>query len=57
MRPLSWHPSIEPSAGEQTVLRRSKKANLCVFVREHRHEIFTDEFQEELGCSYKDSAL
>lgn len=57
MRPGAWRPPIEPSEGERAVLRRIKKAKLFVFLREHRHEIFTEEFQEELACVYRDSSL
>ncbi len=55
MRPGVWRPAIEPSEGEQSVLRRIRKAKLFVFLREHRHEIFSEEFQQELGTVYKDS--
>ncbi len=57
MRPGVWGAAIEPSEAEQAVLKRIRKAKLFVFLREHRHEIFTPEFQEELGAVYKDSSL
>ena len=52
MRPLSWHPSVEPSFLEQTVMTRIKRAKLFVFLRSHRHELFDDAFQEELATLY-----
>ena len=41
MRLSGWHPPIEPTPEEQTVLQRVKRAKLFVFPRNHRHEIFT----------------
>src|SRR5919205_1431583 len=57
MRPPPWHPPIEPSPAEQTILRLVKRAKLFVFLRQHRHELFDDAFQTELGEIYKDSSL
>jgi Transposase DDE domain/Transposase domain (DUF772) len=57
MRPSGWHPSIEPTPEEQAVLERIKRAKLFVFLRNHRHEIFSEEFQEELGTIYRESAF
>lgn len=57
MRPSGWHPPIEPTPEEQPVLERIKTAKLFVFLRNHRHEIFTEEFQEELGTIYRESAF
>jgi hypothetical protein len=57
MRPSGWHPPIEPTPEEQAVMRRIKRAKLFVFLRNHRHEVFDEEFQAELGEIYHDSAL
>lgn len=57
MRPRLWRPPIEPTPAESAVMRRVKRAQLFVFLREHRHEIFDEEFQEELGRIYQDSRL
>jgi len=38
-------------------MRRVKRAKLFVFLRENRHEIFDEDFQEELGTLYSDSRL
>jgi len=46
------------SAGErETRLLRlvGKSRKLFVFLREHRHEIFDEKFQEELEAMYRDS--
>ena len=53
MRPSGWHPPIDPTPEEQAVLERIKRAKLFVFLRNHRREIFTEEFQEELGTIYR----
>ncbi len=57
MRPSGWHPPLEPTPEERVVLERIKRAKLFVFLRNHRHEIFTEEFQEELGAIYRESTL
>jgi hypothetical protein len=31
MRPSSWHPPVEPSSSEQTIITRIKRAKLFVF--------------------------
>ncbi len=55
MRPLTWHPPVEPSCAEQTIITRIKRAKLFVFLRHHRHELFDDAFQEELAALYAPS--
>lgn len=55
MRPSSWHPPLEPSSFEQTIMTRIKRAKLFVFLRHYRHELFDDAFQEELAALYAPS--
>ncbi|MGH9937250.1 MAG: transposase [Blastocatellia bacterium] len=55
MRPSAWQPPIETSAAEDQIIKRIKRAKLFIFLRRHRHQIFTSEFQVELAGSYKDS--
>lgn len=55
MRPSSWHPPVEPSSCEQTIIAHIKRAKLFVFLRHHRHELFHDAFQEELAALYAPS--
>ena len=55
MRPAFWHPPVEPSCVEQTIIARIKHAKLFVFLRSHRHELFDDAFQEELAALYAPS--
>ena len=54
MRPPLWHPSIELSTAEQAIIKRIRRAKLFVFLRQHRHTLFSDPFQEELATLYKD---
>jgi hypothetical protein len=56
MRPSTWQPSVETSAAEDKILKRIKRAKLFIFLRHHRHQLFTPEFQVELAGIYKDSA-
>ena len=57
MRPSSWQPAVEPSAAEQAIIKRVRRAKLFVFLRQHRHELFDEAFQAELATLYQDSAL
>jgi transposase len=57
MRPALWHPPVTPSAAEQTIIKRIRRAKLFVFLREHRQELFNDSFQEELATLYRDSVV
>jgi hypothetical protein len=38
-------------------MKRIKRAKLFVFLRQSRHELFTEDFQEELGTIYRQSSL
>ena len=49
MRPGVWEPPVEPSPAEQAVIKAVRRAKLFVFLREHRHELFDEEFQAELA--------
>jgi transposase len=54
MRPPLWHPPVELSPAEHTILKRIRRAKLFVFLRQHRHTLFADPFQQELLTLYKD---
>jgi Transposase domain (DUF772) len=54
MRPSIWQPPVETSAAEDKILQRIKRAKLFIFLRRHRHQLFTPEFQAELAGIYKD---
>jgi IS5 family transposase len=49
---LIWSPPIEKLPEEEWILKRCKKAKLFVFLREHRHRLFDDEFQAQLAGMY-----
>jgi transposase len=55
MRPPLWHPPIELSMTERPIIKRIRRAKLFVFLRHHRHTLFTDAFQQELATLYKES--
>jgi hypothetical protein len=55
MHPSSWHPPVELSPFEQTIITRIKRAKLFVFLRHHRNALFDDAFQEELATLYAPS--
>ncbi|WP_433515762.1 IS1182 family transposase [Nonomuraea sp. CA-143628] len=52
MRPRAWHPPVELSAAEQSIIKRIKRAKLFIFLRLYRHELFDAAFQEELAGMY-----
>jgi hypothetical protein len=54
MRPPLWHPSVELSTGEDAIVKRIRRAKLFVFLRQHRHDLFADAFQQELLTLYQD---
>ena len=56
MRPEVWRPPVEPSPAERAVIKAVRRAKLLVFLREHRHELFDEQFQAELAGAYVDSA-
>ncbi len=55
VRPVVWRPPAESSPAEQAVIRAVRRAKLFVFLRLHRHELFSEEFQAELAETYVDS--
>ena len=57
MRPPNWNPPLELSPAEQKVVKRIRKAKLFVFLRHCRHQLFNDEFQQELATLFKDSTV
>src|SRR2546428_10035401 len=55
MRPVYWQPPIELSETEQAIIERIRRAKLFVFLRQHRHEVFDETFQQELASLYHQS--
>lgn len=51
-----WNPPVAKSAREARIYKRvTKKRKLFSFLRDHRHELFDDEFQAELEQMYRQS--
>jgi len=49
-----WHPPVEPIRQEALLLKRlNRTKKLFRFLREHRHELFDDAFQEEPEGMYR----
>ena len=55
VRPVVWRPPAELSPAERAVIKAVRRARLFVFLREHRHELFDEQFQAELAETYVDS--
>src|SRR2546421_7314220 len=53
MQPPSWQPPIALSEQEEQIVKRVRKAKLFVFLRQHRHELFNEAFQQELASLYR----
>jgi len=53
MQPFHWHPSVALSAQEGQIVARIRRAKLFVFLRQHRHELFDEAFQQELANLYR----
>ncbi len=47
-----WTPPVALSPEEERIVGRCKKAKLYVFLREHRHALFDETFQQELATMY-----
>lgn len=53
---LPWKPAKKIERREAFILKRCRKhRKLFAFLREHRHEILDDEFQQELALMYRDT--
>lgn len=51
-----WKPSVAPTRQETLLLKRLDRVRkLLGFLREHRHELFDDAFQADLGSMYRDT--
>jgi hypothetical protein len=53
MRPSLWQPSVELSTQEERIMKRIRKAKLFAFLREPRHELLDEAFQQELANLYR----
>ncbi len=55
MRPEPWNPPIDLSEKEAKIIKLIKKAKLFTFLREIRHLLFDEAFQEELSKMYAEA--
>jgi Transposase DDE domain/Transposase domain (DUF772) len=53
MQPPLWKPPVELSKQEEQIVKKIRKAKLFVFLREQRHELFNEAFQQELTNLYR----
>lgn len=53
MQPPIWKPPVELSQQEEQIVKKIRKAKLFVFLRQHRHELFDEAFQQELANLYR----
>jgi hypothetical protein len=53
MQPETWKPPVELSQQEEQIVKKIRKAKLFVFLRQHRHELLDEPFQEELANLYR----
>jgi hypothetical protein len=53
MKPSLWQPSVELSTQEEQIMKRIRKAKLFAFLRQHRHELLDEAFQQELASLYR----
>ncbi len=55
---IRWDVPVELSPAEEAICARCKRnGRLYAFLRRHRHEIVTDEFEADLASMYADSPL
>jgi hypothetical protein len=55
MKPELWHPPLELSDTEKQIVSRIRRAKLFIFLRKVRHQLFDDEFQQELAKIFDDN--
>jgi hypothetical protein len=53
MQPALWKPPVAFTQQEEHIVKKIRKAKLFVFLRQHRHELFDEAFQEELASLYR----
>jgi Transposase DDE domain/Transposase domain (DUF772) len=55
MQPSHWQPPVELSEQEELIVKKIRKAKLFIFLRQHRHELLDEAFQQELASLYRPS--
>jgi hypothetical protein len=54
VRAVAWGLPVKPSPAEQALIKAVQRPKLFVFLREHPHELFDEEFQAGLAETYVD---
>jgi transposase len=57
MQPPVWTPPVVLSPDEHAIVARIRRAKLFIFLRQERHQLFSDAYQAELATLYQESAL
>jgi transposase len=52
-----WQPPVACSRLKREVIKRIKRAKLFIWLREHRHELFDEDFQGQLAGMYQDTPV
>ncbi|WP_338246642.1 transposase [Dictyobacter halimunensis] len=55
MQPSPWQPPVDLSEQEEQIVKKIRKAKRFVFLRQHRHELLDEVFQQELARLYRAS--
>ena len=53
MQPGIWKPPVELSEREDQIVKKIRKAKLFLFLRQHRHTLLEEAFQQELASLYR----
>jgi hypothetical protein len=53
MQPATWKPPVALSQQEEQIVKKIWKARLFVFLRQRRHELLDETFQQELASLYR----
>ncbi len=53
MQPAIWKPLVALSQQEEQIVKKIRKAKLFVFLRQYRHELLDEAFQQELASLYR----
>lgn len=55
LQPASWQPPVELSEQEEQLMKRIRKAKLFVFLRQPRHELLDEAFQQAMAGLYREA--
>src|SRR5207237_10504402 len=55
MKTSQWQTTVKLSEQEEQIVKKIRKAKLFIFLRQHRHELLDEAFQQELASLYRPS--